>query len=149
MGKLDEKLAGLATMSPPQLREEWQSSFGEGAPDFPASMLRRVIAYRLQEVVLGGLPASALRMLDIIADGVTPLPDAPIRLKPGSRLLREWNGKIHTVMVDDDGFSFDGRRFASLSHIAREITGSHWSGPRFFGLKRRPSPPSRGGQAHG
>ncbi len=149
MGKLDEKLAGLATMSPAQLREEWQTTFGERAPDFPTSMLRRVIAYKMQEEVLGGLPTSALRMLDVVADGVTPLPDAPIRLKPGSRLLREWNGKIHTVMVDEDGFNFDGRRFASLSHIAREITGSHWSGPRFFGLKRRANPPSRGGQAHG
>jgi len=70
--------------------------------------------------------------------------------KPGTRLLREWNGKLHAVLVDDDGFLFDDRRFASLSHIAREITGAHWSGPRFFGLKsRRPLPPSRGVQAHG
>lgn len=123
--------------------------FGEKAPDFPPSMMRRVIAYRLQEQAVGGLSTSALKMLEIVADGVTPLPDPPIRLKPGSRLLREWNGKLHTVTVDEDGFSFDGRRFASLSHVAKEITGAHWSGPRFFGIKRRPPPPRQGGQANG
>jgi len=149
MSRLDHKLAALATMSPAQLREEWLSMFSEEAPDFPPSMVRRVIAYRLQEQALGGLSTSALKMLEIVTDGVTPLPDPPIRLKPGSRLLREWNGKLHTVTVDEDGFSFDGRRFASLSHVAKEITGAHWSGPRFFGVKRRPPPPRQGGQAHG
>ena len=87
MGKLDEKLAGLATMSPAQLREEWQTSFGEDAPDVPASMLRRVIAYRLQEEALGGLPASALRMLDIVADGVTPLRLAPSTNAPTAGVM--------------------------------------------------------------
>ncbi|QTH20184.1 DUF2924 domain-containing protein [Rhizorhabdus wittichii] len=147
--KLDQGLAALATMSPAQLREEWFSTFKEEAPDIPPSLLCRVLAYRLQEQQLGGLPAQAQRMLDIVTEGVTPLPEPEIRLKPGSRLLREWNGKLHTVMVDADGFSFNGQRFASLSHIAREITGAHWSGPRFFGLKRRPAPPSRGASARG
>ncbi len=142
-------LAALATMSPAQLREEWLSTFSEEVPDVPPSLLCRILAYRLQEACLGGLPAQAQRMLDIVADGVRPLPEPEIRLKPGSRLLREWNGKLHTVMVDEDGFSFNGQHFASLSHIAREITGAHWSGPRFFGLKRRPPPPSRGAAAHG
>jgi hypothetical protein len=136
-------------MSPAQLRQEWLSMFEEQTPDFPPSMLRRAMAYRLQEQALGGLSASVQKMLEVVADGVTPLPDLPIRLKPGSRLLREWNGKLHTVTVDEDGFSFDGRRFASLSHVAKEITGAHWSGPRFFGLKRRSPPPRQGGQAHG
>lgn len=148
-GKLDQALAALATMSSAQLRGEWHSVFNEEAPDVPPSMLCRIIAYRLQEKQLGGLPAQAQRMLDIVADGVAPLPEPEISLKPGSRLLREWNGKLHTVMVDEEGFSFNGDRFASLSQIAREITGAHWSGPRFFGLKRRPPPPSRGGAAHG
>jgi hypothetical protein len=149
MSRLDDRLAALATMSPAQLRDEWRLMFEEQAPDFPPSMLRRVMTYRLQEQALGGLSVSAQKMLEVVADGVTPIPEAPIRLKPGSRLLREWNGKLHTVTVDEDGFGFDGRRFASLSHVAKEITGAHWSGPRFFGLKRRPPPPRLGGQAHG
>lgn len=149
MAKLDQELAALATMSLAQLRGEWVSTFGEDAPDLPGSMLRRVIAYRVQEERLGGLPATAQRMLAIIAEGVTSLPEPPIRLKPGSRLLREWNGMIHTVMVETDGFSFGGKRYASLSHVAKAITGAHWSGPRFFGLKRRPPPPRRGADAHG
>ncbi|ATE65517.1 DUF2924 domain-containing protein [Rhizorhabdus dicambivorans] len=147
--KLDQRLAALATMSPAQLREEWLSTFDEEAPDVPPSLLCRVLAYRLQEESLGGLSVQAQRMLVIVADGVTPLPEPEIRLKPGSRLLREWNGKLHTVMVDEDGFDFNGQRFASLSHVAREITGAHWSGPRFFGLKRRQPPPSRGAAARG
>ena len=149
MAGLDHQLAALATMSPAQLRDEWLSMLSEEAPDVPPSMLRRIIAYRLQEQALGGLAASTLKMLEIVAKGVTPLPEPPIQLKPGSRLLREWNGKLHTVTVDEDGFSFNGRRFASLSHVAKEITGAHWSGPRFFGIRRRPPPPRQGGQANG
>lgn len=149
MAKLDQQLAALATMSPAQLRIEWVSTFGEGAPDLPGSMLRRVLAHAVQERALGGLPAHIRRMLDLVAEGATDLPEPPIQLKPGSRLLREWNGKLHTVMVEEDGYRFDGRRFASLSHVAREITGAHWSGPRFFGLKHRPPPPVRGVQNHG
>jgi len=56
-------------------------------------------------------------------------------LKPGTRLLREWGGKTHTVIVLDDGFEYDGERYPSLTQIARRITAAHWSGPRFFGLK--------------
>ena len=60
-----------------------------------------------------------------------------ISLKTGTRLVRSWNGKSYHVLVCDDGFEFEGRHSDSLSHIAREITGAHWSGPRFFGLKKR------------
>jgi Protein of unknown function (DUF2924) len=62
------------------------------------------------------------------------------RLKPGARLVREWRGRTHTVMALDDGFEFEGRLYRSLTQIAREITGAHWSGPRFFGLKDRKRP---------
>jgi len=60
-----------------------------------------------------------------------------IALKPGTRLVRTWNGKSYHVLVGDEGFEYDGRQFGSLSHIAEEITGAHWSGPRFFGLRKR------------
>lgn len=149
MAKLDQELAALATMSPAQLREKWVSTLGEDMPNLPDSMVRRVLAHQLQERVLGGLPVHAQRMLEIVAEGGSDLPEPPIQLKPGSRLLREWNGKLHTVMVEEDGYRFNGRRFSSLSHVAREITGAHWSGPRFFGLKHRPAPPTRGVPNHG
>ncbi len=99
---------------------------------------------------MGGLPAAAQRMLEAIArDPGTPAPEPALQLKPGTRLVREWNGKVHTVVVTDDGVMFEDRRFSSLSQIAREITGAHWSGPRFFGLKRRTNPAPYRGQAHG
>ena len=59
-----------------------------------------------------------------------------LRLKPGSKLMREWRGRTHTVLVLEDGFEHDGKRFASLTQIAHAVTGTHWSGPRFFGLIR-------------
>ena len=61
-------------------------------------------------------------------------------MKPGLRLVREWRGETHTVLVLEDGFEWNGERRRSLSVIAREITGTRWSGPRFFGLKPRPMP---------
>ena len=72
-----------------------------------------------------------------------------IRLKPGLRLVREWRGETHTVLVLEDGFEWNGERRRSLSAIAREITGTRWSGPRFFGLKPRPVPFAREERADG
>ncbi|MFW2829466.1 DUF2924 domain-containing protein [Sphingomonas sp. ID0503] len=146
MGKLERQIEALATSSPAQLREEWQGQFGAAAPALPLSLIRRALAYRLQEQQLGHLPSATQRVLDMLATSTsTQLPEPPIQLKSGTRLLREWNGRMHAVLVTDDGFSFEERRYSSLSHIAREITGAHWSGPRFFGLKRREPPKARGG----
>jgi hypothetical protein len=91
----------------------------------------------------GTLPAAARKALEAAARGETAS-DAAIRLKPGTRLLREWNGRMHAVLVTEVGFQFDGRQYRSLSHVARRITGAHWSGPRFFGLKRPARPPLQG-----
>lgn len=150
MGRLEDRLAALATMSPAQLRDEWQELFAEDAPALPVPLLRRALAHRLQERAFGGLPSAAERMLQALAhDPSTRLADPPIRLKPGTRLLREWNGTLHAVLVTEDGFLFGERRFASLSHVARVITGAHWSGPRFFGLSRPAPPAVRNETAHG
>jgi hypothetical protein len=144
------RLAQVTAMTSAQLPTEWQTCFGEAAPALPLSLLRRALAYRVQELAHGGLPAAAERMLDALAlDSSTSVPEPAIRLKTGTRLLREWNGRVHTVLVMDDGFMLDGERHASLSEIARKITGARWSGPRFFGLKRRTPPPSRKEAAHG
>lgn len=149
MARIDDRLIRLATLSPADLRGEWQALFDQAAPDLPLSLLRRALAYRLQEQAQGGLPAAVQRMLDLLSRDPTTRPIEPeIRLKPGTRLLREWNGKLHTVQVTDNGLLFEERRYASLSRIAREITGAHWSGPRFFGLKKPVHPPRRE-TAHG
>ncbi len=68
------------------------------------------------------------------------LPSPTISLKPGAKLIREWGGKTHCVIVLENGFDFEGRRYSSLSRIAREITGARWSGPRFFGLRQGARP---------
>lgn len=92
----------------------------------------------MQEAASGGLTRQVSRELaDIrkrIVQGNSPLPASAVRLKPGTRLLKTWRGKTYTVLVGDAGFIFNDRLFPSLSPIAQEITGTPWSGPRFFGL---------------
>ena len=150
MTRIDHQLSQLDALSPAELRAQWSSCFGEEAPELPPSLLQRALAYSVQEKMHGGLPRAAEQLLQTLArDSSTRIPDRPIQLKTGTRLLREWNGKVHAVLVADDGFLHEGQRYASLSAIARTITGAHWSGPRFFGLGRSPPPPSRSGTAHG
>lgn len=137
MRKLDERLAALATMSPAELREQWQRVHKSAAPTLGADLLRRGLAYQLQTRSLGGLTPAAERELRALATApaaVTKEP-RPVSWRPGSRFVRDWGGRTWTVEVAEQGYLFEGRRYASLSHIAREITGAHWSGPRFFGLK--------------
>jgi hypothetical protein len=103
----------------------------------------RALAYNVQERAEGGLSKAALRRLAKLADsndrGVqATAPPAP-RLRPGTRLVREWHGEVHQVIVLDNGFDFRGNRYPSLSRIAHEITGTRWSGPLFFGLRNRAS----------
>jgi hypothetical protein len=137
-------LTQLSTLSPADLRAEWQVIIGEVAPDLPPSLLRRALAHRLQEQAHGGLPAAVQRVLKLlIRHPSAKAPEPEIRLKPGTRLLRRWNGKLHVVQVTEDGLLYDERPYGSLSHVAREITGAHWSGPRFFGLKKPVHPPRR------
>ena len=100
----------------------------------------RGIAYRLQEKALGGLKPSTRRLLQRIATDAherrATLSTSAPRLKPGAVLLREWHGTTHQVSVLADGVRFRGKRYRSLSQVARVITGSRWSGPLFFGLRR-------------
>lgn len=150
MSVLDEELVRITGLSARHVRAEWQRSFGEEAPALPLSLLRRALAYRLQEKELGGLLSAAERQIAALAGSSSTVPaDAPIDLKTGTRLVREWNGRLHHILVTETGYLFEERSFASLSHIARLITGAHWSGPRFFGLKRRRSPPVRRSFSHG
>lgn len=138
---LDCELAALVTMSPAQLRSEWRRVLRAPPPDLTPDLLRRGIAYRLQERRHGGLTTALVRDLDRLAAKLSRgevLPSASERqLKPGTRLVRQWKHATYLVLVTDDGYVMDNRRFTSLTQIARAITGAHWSGPRFFGLRAK------------
>ena len=142
---LTKKLAALADLDAVDLRAEWRRLYRSHPPlHIRRDLLVLAISWKLQERVYGGLTAAQKRRLASIAEELRKngnLSAGPaIRLKPGLRLVREWRGETHTVLVLEDGFEWNGQRRCSLSAIAREITGTRWSGPRFFGLKPRPIP---------
>ena len=126
--RLDARIAALATLSPAQLRDEWVQQHGEAAPSLSADLLRLGLAYRMQEQALGGLDAATRRVLD--GQRVQPT------LAAGTRLLRSWQGRTVSVTVTDTGFDHDGREWPSLTAIATSVTGTQYSGPRFFGIGR-------------
>ena len=127
-----------------QLREEWRHLHQLPPPKrLSRDILLRGISYHYQERAFGGLSKSTLRKLNV-PEAVALPSDAPRRaslsLKPGTRLIREWHGQTHTVVILKSGVEWQGRHYRSLSIVAREISGAHWSGPRFFGLApRRPN----------
>lgn len=135
----DRHLAALARMSPSQLRAAWREHHRAPAPDIGPDLLRRGIAWKIQSRVHGGLPSSTRKSIDAALNRLqkTGQVASPrdLRLKAGTRLVREWRGNSYHVLVTGDGFEHEGRRYESLSHIARAITGAQWSGPRFFGLR--------------
>ena len=128
-------LAELPGLDRAALLEAWRALFAEPPPKRLSSpYLRRFIAFELQARRRGGLAKGFLQRLEA---ATTPKSRQTVALKPGGRLLREWNGVTHTVDVVEGGFRWQGERYRSLSAIARAITGARLSGPRFFGLKER------------
>jgi DUF2924 family protein len=140
---LELQLAELPDMSPARLRAEWRDCWRKPAPDIGPDLLRRGIAWRLQARVHGDLPGDIKRELERAAErlrrGEEVVSAARPSLKSGTRLVRSWQGRVHHVLVVDEGYEFEGRRFNSLTQIASAITGTHWSGPNFFGLTKRKS----------
>jgi hypothetical protein len=138
--ELSRKIATLTDLTTQQLRTEWRRLYRGHPPRLSRDLLVRTIAYRLQELTYGGLSkATQRRLLALTKElqtngGIAPDPGPHVR--PGARLVREWRGRTHTVVVTEDGFEYAGRAYSSLSKIAQAITGAHWSGPRFFGLNR-------------
>ena len=140
MTELDRKLAELPSMSPAQLRALWRECWRRPAPDIGPDLLRRGIAWKLRGRVHGELPNGVGRSMDLSAERLRRGEKLAVRsgsLRAGSRLVREWRGTTHHVIVLDDGFEHEGRRYSSLTQIASAITGVHWSGPVFFGVKKR------------
>ena len=143
---LDERLRTLATMDIAALRAEWRRLYRVSPPlRLRRDLLTRGIADKWQDAAMGGLAASVRRRLLAPVSGGQDEGEAgrvqfALRLRPGTRLLRTWRGRTMSVTVLEEGFLFEDRRYASLTEIAKAITGSHWSGPRFFGLAK-PRPP--------
>lgn len=141
--KLAVELGGLESLSTPQLRARWKTLYEtEAPPRFSRDLLVRAVAYRMQERVLGGLKPATRRVLERAAQDARshrPIQVAPVRkLGAGAILIREWGGTKHHVTVIESGVVFHGKRYRSLSEVARVITGSRWSGPLFFGLRASP-----------
>jgi hypothetical protein len=121
-------------MTSAELRAEWQRVTDSPVPRVSPSLLRLALAWEIQAKAYGRLPRDVRRTLDQFATGKTRT--RPHR--PGMRLVREWNGTVHVVMISDDRtIHWNDRQWGSLSEVAREITGTRWSGPAFFGLKQK------------
>ena len=135
------QLAALPEKSTPELKQLWRDLYDREPPPYSKPFLIKRLAYRIQELAHGGLSVRAEAKLGALIEeegprlkGKQPVRkgDRPIA---GTRLIREWQGVEHTATVLDDGFEYQGRRYQSLSAIARAITGTRWSGPLFWGLR--------------
>jgi len=130
-------LVKLPSLDKPRLRELWQKSFDRPAsPRLRRELMLPILAFRIQELSQGGLPAQTrARLAEAIGKLSTSSREASRRFRPGTRIVREWKGKVHEVTITEGGFEYEGETFRSLSPIACRITGTHWSGPAFFGTK--------------
>ena len=135
-----EALARLPELDLGDLRQHWRHLFNAKPPShLSRELLVRALAYRMQEIAFGGLRAEPRRRLRQIAQEINKRGQVRTRfdpqLRPGSRLIREWQGRTYEVLVLEGAFSWQGTPYRSLSAIARTITGTAWSGPLFFGLR--------------
>ncbi len=139
-GGLADELAGLPDLARLVLAEKWYELFGSmPAGNISKSLMVRAVAYRLQENALGGMRPSMRRFLKN-AEGNTAeknMSSRPANLKPGTRLIREWHGYTYEVIILENGVFFNDKTHKSLTEVAKIITGVQWSGPKFFGLKKK------------
>lgn len=140
-GSVLAQLIALKALSVNELKTKWLQLFGAPAPNNARGFLEARIGYRLQELTYGGPPPETRRVLDLLADEIEgkvvrkPMAADPRNPMPGTRLVREWDGVEQNVTVLKDGFEWQGRKYRSLSAVAKAITGTSWSGYRFFGLQ--------------
>lgn len=140
---LEAELVHLDGLGLAELRAIWAECLGKPPVIASTEVTRRWLAWELQAARLGGFDAGTRRRLRLLARSVEAKPtadtQADLTLKPGTILTREWAGTTHRVTVLEEGFSWKGQTWRSLSEVASTITGTRWSGPRFFGLKKRSS----------
>ena len=137
---VEDRIRELPTLRRPGLLSLWADLFERASPEkLRKELMVPILAYRMQEKAYGGLKPATRTRLRQLARALEQDPAANIaavpQIKPGTRLLREWRGETHEVIAEDAGYNYRGKRFDSLSEIARHITGTRWSGPLFFGLK--------------
>ncbi len=136
---IEAEIASLDALSSDQLRRRWVAETGSTVPKISPKLLRLALAWEIQARRLGGLQRETTRLLDQLSRAET----RTTRPNAGMRLVREWGGRVHvvTVEVSSDGsdqvIRWDNREWRSLSEVARAITGTRWSGPAFFGLKKK------------
>jgi len=148
---VERQIADLDALSIVELREAWVERFGGRPPPIQSTdVLKRLLAWKVQEKALGGLDAETsmrlARLKSALAKGKPVALSPGLGLSPGTILTREWRGIEHKVLVLDQGFEHQGNRYGSLSNVARAITGTQWSGPRFFGLEAGQSVARRSGE---
>jgi hypothetical protein len=140
--RVDADLARLASLDQTSLKRRWRTVFGRAAPEhLTRQLLHRILAYCVQADALGDLDRDTIRLLARLGSGEggeIPLPDTR-GTKPGTLLVREWKGVLQRVMVMERGFAWNGETYDSLTKVAFAITGTAWNGPRFFGLRQKPS----------
>ena len=143
---IDAEIARLRDLDVGDLRARWHTVFGRRpSPHLPRHLLFRVLAYRLQADHFGDLDTESQRLLygagspEDAGQQAADLSRLTADLRPGTMLAREWNGRMQRVAVLADGFAWNGKTYPSLSKIAQAITGTRWNGPRFFGLRDKPS----------
>jgi Protein of unknown function (DUF2924) len=133
---IEAEIARIRLLAKDALREEWRSMFGREVPKaLTKDLLARMLAWNIQEKAFGGFDRVTLKILDGYTRGKQARLEQFRRLKPGTEIVREYQGERHTVTVTPDGFDWRGTTYTSLTTIARTITGTNWNGPRFFGLR--------------
>jgi hypothetical protein len=137
---VEAEVQHIGAMNKAELKILWRSlNKSEPPPAFGPDLLRRSLAYQVQEKAFGGLSQTVRRELEALIRQIRRRPSAkielPRRIKSGAVLIREWKGKVYRVTVVDDRFLHEGQTYSNLSEIAGVITGTNWNGPRFFGLR--------------
>ena len=140
------QLAALQKMKLTELQEKWRDLYGSEPPNFKSTFLKKRLAYRIQELFYGGIEESVKEKIKEIAAGDSMATNlkrsgSPItnegKVLPGTRFIREWNGKTYETIARDKGFEYNGKMYRSLTAIANEITGTKWNGLVWWGLKKR------------
>lgn len=139
---IENEIERIRTLGPDDARRLWQQTFKKSAPKaLSRDLLARMLAWHIQEQAFGGHDRATLKILASFAKGA---PDTPRkrRLKPGTEIVREYQGERHTVIITAEGFRWREGDYPSLTAIARIITGTNWNGPRFFGLRTAAESPT-------
>ncbi len=137
---LETQLVTLQDLDTNALKEHWRQLYGTEPPKrMSQNLLQKAVAYKLQEKVYGGLSPAIRRQLRQMSQDLRQgkKVSVPVSIKPGTRLVRSWQGKAHTVIIQGEGFHYEGQMYRSLSAIAKSITGTQWNGRLFFGLKTK------------